>query len=173
LISLLVSDLQKTSTSCGFSCKGILVLGGYRKSVQKSTIEFDPATETFKDLAALKRKRLNSGCAVFYSPLHNGRPVALAAGGQGQATAEILDYTQPNSKWSEIASLPTDYYSNFHGARAVTSPSGQGAIVQHYEHLYELTCETTNCSWTILPQKLKKSVRHATLLALPAGTGCD
>ena len=74
-----------------------------------------------------------------------------------------------------VESLPTDYVNRhkFEGARAVTSPSGQGAILQHNEHLYELRCNIQKCSWTILPQKLKQSVRWATLLALPAGIGCD
>ena len=73
-----------------------------------------------------------------------------------------------------VASLPTDVDRNkFWGARAVTSPSGQGAILQHGEHFYELRCNIEECSWTILPQKLKPSVRGATLIALPPGTGCD
>jgi len=152
----------------------VLILGGVSSSVRKSAIEFNPATNSFKNLPSLTSQRLSSGCTVFNSPFHNGRPVALAAGGSGQATAEILDYTQPNSKWVQIANLPGSFNgASFNGARAVTSPSGQGAIVQFREDLYELTCETSNCSWTTLPQKLKKSVRHATLLALPAGTGCD
>lgn len=72
-----------------------------------------------------------------------------------------------------VASLPTDYEDNFNGAKAVTSPSGKGAIVQHQEHLYELKCEVSGCSWTILPQKLKQGVEKAILLALPVGTRCD
>ena len=74
-----------------------------------------------------------------------------------------------------VESLPTDYVDRFkfRGAQAVTSPSGQEVIVQHNEHLYMLTCEVTGCIWTILPQKLWKSVYWATLLALPAGTICD
>ena len=74
-----------------------------------------------------------------------------------------------------VESLPTDYVDEYKvwGARAVTSPSGQGAILQQYEHLYELRCNIEECSWTILPQKLKQSVLNAILLALPPGTGCD
>merc|ERR1711874_667188 len=112
---------------------------------------------------SLTQNRIYFGCAVFNSPFHNSRPVVLAAGGSRQATAELLDYTQPNSKWSPIASLPTDYDSSFKGAQAVTSPSGQGAIVQHKEHLYELKCELSGCSWTILPQQVIQGVTHATV----------
>ena len=74
-----------------------------------------------------------------------------------------------------VESLPIDYVTDFKffGARAVTSPSGQGAILQHNEHLYELRCYIKAFSWTILPQKLKKGNVGPILLALPPGTGCD
>ena len=75
-----------------------------------------------------------------------------------------------------VASLPSDHVDisiKFYGARAVTSPSGQGVILQHNKHFYELRCEIKECSWTILPQKLKQDVSSAILLALPPGTGCD
>merc|ERR1712241_380820 len=89
-------------------------------------------------LPSLTHDRNDAGCAVFKSPAHNLRPVVLAVGGDGQATAEVLDFTQPNSKWEEIPSLPTKHTTYFWGARAITSPSGQGVIVQMYEHLYQL-----------------------------------
>ena len=36
------------------------------------------------------------GCATFNSPMHDNREVVLAVGGYGQATAQVLDYSQPN-----------------------------------------------------------------------------
>ena len=33
--------------------------------------------------------------------MHDNRPVVLAVGGLGQATAEVYDYTQPNAEWQE------------------------------------------------------------------------
>ena len=96
----------------------------------------------------------------------------MAAGGFEEATSEILDYTRSNAKWTQIANLPSNRYE-FLGARAVTSPSGQGVIVQASDNLYELNCDISGCSWTTLPQKLKKGVCFATLLALPPGTGCN
>ena len=96
----------------------------------------------------------------------------MAAGGFEEATSEILDYTRSNAKWTQIANLPSNRYE-FLGARAVTSPSGQGVIVQVFDNLYELNCDISSCSWTILPQRLKKGVIFATLLALPASMGCD
>jgi len=151
----------------------VMIIGGSPYYLGRSVIVYDFATNTFNRMPSLPSKRVEFGCAVFNSPFHNMRPVALAVGGDGHNTAEILDYTQSNPQWTEINDLPFTYDSSFYGARAVTSPSGQGAIVQLKEHLYELTCEHRRCSWTILPQKLKQGVIWATLLALPAGTGCD
>ena len=73
-----------------------------------------------------------------------------------------------------VASLPTDHVDEgkFWGARAVTSPSGQGVIVQHGAYLYELECNIPQCKWKILPLTLKQSVKLATVLALPPGEGC-
>merc|ERR1712008_136738 len=107
---------------------------------------------------------------TFNSPMHDNREVVLAVGGNQQATAEVLDYTQPNPEWREIAGLPTDNVDGwkFDGARAVTSASGQGAIVQHKEHFYELTCEVSGCTWRILPNKLNPGVQWAVMMTLPS-----
>ena len=43
-------------------------------------------------------------CTIFESPLHNGRPVAIAAGGSKSKTAEVLDYTVAGAFW-EISKL--------------------------------------------------------------------
>ena len=67
-----------------------------------------------------------------------------------------------------VAGLPTDYDDDFDGARAVTSASGQGAIVQHEEHFYELTCEVSGCTWRILPNKLNPGVSDAVMMTLPS-----
>ena len=44
--------------------------------------------------------------------------------------------------------------SKFYGARAVSTVSGKGAIVQYSEHFYQLDFKENKYSWTILPQKL-------------------
>jgi len=132
-------------------------------------------------------ERENFGCATFNSPTHENREVVLAVGGDEQATAEVLDYTQPNPAWTQIAGLPTDYvewdyadswndydsvphfYSYlFYGARAVTSASGKGAIVKFKEHFCQLTCEVSGCTWTILPNQLNPGVSSAVMMTLPS-----
>ena len=67
-----------------------------------------------------------------------------------------------------VAGLPTDYDDDFDGARAVTSASGEGAIVQLYEHFYELTCEVSGCTWRILPNQLNPGVAYAVMMTLPS-----
>ena len=68
-----------------------------------------------------------------------------------------------------VAKLPTDHVQStkFYGARAVTSESGEGAIVQMWDHFYEVTCEFSGCSWSILAQNLDLGVTEAVMMTLP------
>ena len=66
-----------------------------------------------------------------------------------------------------VAGLPTDYDDDFQGARAVTSESGKGAIVQFEKHFYELTCEISGCTWRILPNQLDPGVEFSVMMTLP------
>ena len=67
-----------------------------------------------------------------------------------------------------VAGLPTDYDDNFHGATAVTSASGKGAIVQYEKHFYELTCEISGCTCRILPTQHNPGVAEAVMMTLPS-----
>ena len=49
----------------------------------------------------------------------------------------------------------------------MTSAAGQGAIVQMREHFYEVTCEISGCSWSILAQNLDVGVKYAVMMTLP------
>ena len=66
-----------------------------------------------------------------------------------------------------VAEIPKNVVSTFKGARAVTSASGQGAIVQIWEHFYEVTCEISGCSWSILAQNLDYGVILPVMMTLP------
>ena len=85
----------------------VMLLGGdpyhpWNLYDSKSVITFDYRTEIFNtSLPPLKFDRDSFGCAVFNSAMHENREVVLAAGGNLQATAEVLDYTQPNAEWTE------------------------------------------------------------------------
>jgi hypothetical protein len=67
-----------------------------------------------------------------------------------------------------VAGLPTDYDDTFWAARAVTSASGQGAVVQYHKHFYELTCEVSGCNWRILPNQLSPGLEGAVMITLPS-----
>ncbi len=62
----------------------------------------DPVNNTFSTGPSMSYERRDAACTLFNSPLHNGRPVVLAAGGGLQATAEVYDYTYANQWQTSI-----------------------------------------------------------------------
>ena len=50
-------------------------------------------------------ERSSHACTVFKSPLHDGRSIAIVAGGDGYGSvgykAEVLDFTQDGASWQE------------------------------------------------------------------------
>ena len=74
-----------------------------------------------------------------------------------------------------VPGIPNNFDSAFNGAVAVTSATGQGAIVQMREHFYEVTCEISGCSWSILAQNLDVGVTSAVVMMLPVDytSKCD
>ena len=75
----------------------VMILGAdYPYSLRKNVIIMDPADNSFATGPSMSYRRNNAACTLFNSPLHNGRPVVLAAGGWKQATAEVYDYTYAN-----------------------------------------------------------------------------
>ena len=89
----------------------MILSGNYPISTVKNVIIYDPTSKTFSDAPSLLFERQNAGCALFYSPLHDNRPVVLAVGGSDQdaATTEILDYTHTNS-WEQSEYLCHLYF---------------------------------------------------------------
>ena len=85
------------------SSRYIIILGGHGAENFKSAIIFDTDTNTYNtEVPSMNYNRTYAGCALIKrSPMHNNRPVVLAVGGYGQATAEVYDYTQPNAEWQK------------------------------------------------------------------------
>ena len=76
----------------------VMIIGGYPESVHKSVITFDPVNNSFDTgPPSTNYDRKQSACTLFYSPMHDNRPVVLTAGGIGQITSEIYDYTIASS----------------------------------------------------------------------------
>ena len=79
----------------------IMIIGGY-KVRQLNTVQiFSPKNNSFIQGPSLINRRYHLACALFFSPMHDNRPVVLSAGGSGLSTAEVLDYTTENAVWQE------------------------------------------------------------------------
>ena len=66
----------------------------------KSVLVLDTTDNSYTTGPSMNFNRINAACTLFHSALHDGRPVVLAAGGNGQTTAEVYDYTNTNtSQW--------------------------------------------------------------------------
>ena len=82
----------------------VMILGGYAvpaAETPKKVIVFDLKTNNYTVLPSMNHNRMNAGCAIFQSAHHENRTVVLAVGGWKVATAEIYDFTKPNSSWIE------------------------------------------------------------------------
>ena len=90
----------------------VMILGGYPSLNYKNLMIFDPEDNTFNTGPSLLFNRVYFGCALFKSPLHNNRPVVLAAGGSEQKTAEILDYTNATT-WEQSKHVNSFNIVNF------------------------------------------------------------
>ena len=92
----------------------VMILGAsYPLSLFRNVIIMDPADNSFTTGPSMSYERWSAACTLFNSPLHNGRPVVLAAGGLRQATAEVYDYTYAHHylKVEFCQSRFVEYYS--------------------------------------------------------------
>ena len=72
-----------------------------------------------------------------------------------------------------VEPLPSTGDSNqFKGARALTSPSGNGVVVQLLEFLYEFHFDSGKFTWSKIQHTLSNPVRYAVMTYLPAGYTC-
>ena len=84
----------------------VMIIGTSGYISLKNTVRiFDPSTGIWTNGPNLLFGRSNHACATFKSALHDGRPVVLAAGGCGQTTAEIYDYTIPGKSWERSKNI--------------------------------------------------------------------
>ena len=79
----------------------ILIMGGGPTENFKSTMEYDPTTDSYDDtLPDMTSSRSLHGCTIFNSQNHGGRPVVLCLGGSGNGNAELYDYTTADAVWT-------------------------------------------------------------------------
>ena len=87
----------------------VMILGASSPpALSRNVIIMDPADNSFSTGPSLSYDRDQAACTIFKSPLHNGRPVVLSAGGSSQATAEVYDYTNANNQWQ--TSIQSHYF---------------------------------------------------------------
>ena len=60
----------------------------------------------------------------------------------------------------------------YDGARALTSPSGNGVVLQHKEFLYEFHFHSGIFTWSKIQHTLSHPVEYAVMTYLPAGYTC-
>ena len=83
-----------------------LISGGSTNNGFTNTFNLKYKTSNINEnpiqFASMVHARAGHACTIFNSPAHNGRPVAIVAGGYGSPKkAEILDFTQQGSSWQK------------------------------------------------------------------------
>ena len=72
-----------------------------------------------------------------------------------------------------VESLPDNGDTfKYTGARALTSPSGNGVVLQHMEFLYEFHFDSGIFTWSKIQHTLANPVRNAVMTYLAAGYAC-
>ena len=83
--------------------KYVMVIGGYAVGgQQKSVLVYDTENEfSYKEGPPMNHARSSHSCSTMESLAHEGRTVAVVAGGYGDGpdSAEILDFTISGSAW--------------------------------------------------------------------------
>lgn len=154
----------------------VVVMGGRTSQsvVSKDVLILDPSTASYTSGKDMTSDHEMFACVHFYSDKHEGRPVILAAGGSSSSKAEIYDYV--NGHWEEIPDIPSPYTpstSSNGGPRALPSLDGKGAFLQHGENFFELTCDTSSCTWSVMDQTLDVGRVGGVMMYLPSTFECD
>jgi len=151
----------------------VVIMGGRTSQsvLSKDVLIYDPSTSTYTSGPQMAYGHENFACVHFYSDKHGGRPVILSAGGISQSKAEIYDYV--NGIWEQIPDIPSPYSPSKDGPRAVPSLDGKGAFLQNGENFFELTCDTSSCTWSVMDQTLDVGRKGVVMMYLPSVFECD
>ena len=100
----------------GIAC---FISGGYLPSatVTDSVLVYD-SNNLYGDPieSTMVNARSSHACTIFLSEIHEGRPVAIVAGGSSwsvETKAEVWDYTQKGSSWVASKIISTLMYNTF------------------------------------------------------------
>ena len=82
-----------------------MLIGGVSDSGGTATVLKFSSSSLNNDpvqMQSMVHERSDHACTIFKSPLHDGRSIAIVAGGQGSPNkAEVLDFTQDGASWQE------------------------------------------------------------------------
>jgi len=154
----------------------IVIMGGRTSQndpESKDVLIYDPSTSNYTSGPQMIYGHEMFACVHFYSDKHGGRPVILSAGGISLSKAEIYDYTSGNGIWEQIPDIPSPYSSSFDGPAGLPSLDGKGAFLQHEENFFELTCDTSSCTWSVMAQTLDVSRTGVVMMYLPSDFECN
>ena len=91
---------------------------------------------------------------------------------QSMFMCTVLRNQSKSNFFLSVQDVPSPYRSTFNGPHAVTSVDGNGAYVQQNDKFFELKCTTSECSWSLMDQKLDVGRDSAVLMYLPADFEC-
>merc|ERR1711956_155301 len=110
--------------------KYVMVIGGNTDGGrQKSVLLYDTENGfSYKEGPPMNHARSIFSCSTMQSPAHEGRTVAVVAGGLGDGpdSAEILDFNIPGSAWELTAKLPKRMRE---GPKMSPSPDGSSVFL--------------------------------------------
>jgi len=152
--------------------KYVMVIGGRTDDVrQKSVLVYDTENGfSYKEGPPMNHARSSHSCSTMKSPAHEGRTVAVVAGGWGDGpdSAEILDFDIPGSAWELTAKLPKRMDE---GPRMSPSPDGSSVFLTYEKDIFTLICKRgQQCTWQTLPNKLQISRSYHLQFTVPAKT---
>ena len=77
------------------------------------------------------------------------------------------------SNVTSVPDIPSPYSPSFDGPAALTSLDGKGAFLQHGENFFELTCDASSCTWSVMDQTLDVGRFGSVMTYLPSGFECN
>merc|ERR1712008_257408 len=152
--------------------KYVMVIGGNTDGGrQKSVLLYDTENGfSYKEGPPMNHARSGYSCSTMESAAHEGRTVAVVAGGLGDGpdSAEILGFNIPGSAWELTAKLPKRIDD---GPRMSPSPDSSSVFLTYKEDIFTLKCQKgQQCTWQTLPNKLQISRRYHLQFTVPAKT---
>ena len=93
-----------------------MIIGGVISGSYATVLKFDSndLNKAPEQVESMLNGRYHHACTIFNSALHDGRPIAIVAGGHGSGStsrkAEIWDFTKDGTSWQQSNIILLTYY---------------------------------------------------------------